>query len=167
MELPRPPIKKTRVLAKAQREGELKAEAQHRAKTFSNKKQFHIWLVERLENLVDKIDPLKLVATVAMTVFVKTGIEWTEDIVSTALGKDSLIRTIASMLPILGIIEAITPEIPPQITQEALDTPQVEFIEWLISFLVAYMLVEHAGEIIQAGGNLLGVAKGLIGGLVG
>jgi len=163
--VPRPPKKKTRVLAKAQREGELKAEIEHINKVFKNKKHLKAWFTLRLQHLLEKIEPLKALAILGTTILIKSGIEWSEIAAEELFKKNSLIRTLMRMAnPFWFLAEGYIPEAPEQI-KEALDQPHVEVIQWIISFAVAYLIVEHGDAIINAGGNVLGVAKGLIGAL--
>jgi len=163
------PIKRTKKLAEAERTGVLKAEEKYHSKLFSNKKQTGIWLAKQFERLIEKIDPLEAVAILTATFFIKQGIEWTENIPTTILQKDSLIRTVIKTIPFFGPLAVmLTPEAPPEFqekVEEALDSPQAEVIQYLLSFVVAYIVVKHPEAIMSLGGNILGVAKGLIGGL--
>lgn len=46
--------------------------------------------------------------------------------------------------------------------KKMLNSPQAELIEWLISFSLAYVIVENFGELVTAGSNVLGIAKSLL-----
>lgn len=163
--MPRPPIKKTKKLAKAQKEGELQAENEFIAKTFKNKKQFLNWAKGKLDGFLEKIDPLETMAILTTTVFIKFGIEWAEDLLTVPVDSD-IFRTIYRMG--LGVIGLLIPPSPEALQQKEklkaiMDSPPMEMFQWGVSFLVAYIIIKHAGELITAGGNILGVAKGLIG----
>jgi hypothetical protein len=47
--------------------------------------------------------------------------------------------------------------------KDTMNSIPVELMEWLISFTLAYLIVENFGAIVGAVGNILGVAKGLLG----
>lgn len=155
MASPRLPIKKTRKLAEAEEVGKLKARVQHRAKTLQNKKQLRVWLVERLERILDKVDPLKTVAVITLTFLIKSSIDWT-NLIKTGSKGLSILYNILLARWTTAIAEGAK-DIEPEDLQD-------EMLEWVISFIVAYMVIEYGGEMIRAGGDLLNVAKGLIGG---
>lgn len=168
--MPRPPKKKTRVTAKAFSKGLLQGQTEHDAKTFKNKKQLQVWLKDRLESLIENIDPLEIVAVAGLTILIKQGIEWTEDIPLTLLQKNSLIRTLMRFVPLVGLsFDIFVPDLPPEAIEalkKAMDSPPMEIIQYVASFIVAFIIVRHADRIIEAGGNILGVAKGLMGALI-
>lgn len=81
--------------------------------------------------------------------------------------KDSIFRVLVKHLPFWrSFIDPLIPSLSPEQVETAkkqMDMPQAEIIQWLISFIVAYLIIDNAGELISAGANILGVAKGLIG----
>lgn len=160
--MPRPAKKKTRVLAEAQRTGELKAENKFRAKVFKNKKQFQNWLVERLETLMKSIDPLELMAVAGTTVLIKQGIDWAQVAVATA--EFNIFNKILTA-DWIGSFQAIIAWVQGSGEPEPQAPTGPELMEWVISFVIAFFLVRHGEALINAGGNMLGVAKGLIGAL--
>lgn len=153
--MPKPAKKKTKVLAHAKKIGELEAERTFNAKWTKNRVK--AFIIERLTKAIDKIDPLKLFAIVGTTYFIKQGIEWTEEMTAVVqkYGKTttpfSFSWVTAHVWDLLGV------------TERPKDLAPEEVIQWGLSFVVAYIIIEHGGELLIAGGNLLGAAKGLIG----
>lgn len=163
--MPRPAKKKTRVLAEAAKTGELNAILKHEFKVLRNKKHFLVSLKNHIGKMVDRVDPLKLASVLVLTVVIKTGIEWAEEAI-TAIRAENVFKTMYRVG--MGVLGLLLPESPsPEEIRKAFDTPIVEVFEWGISFAVAYIIVEHGAELVAAGGNILGVAKGLLGGFVG
>lgn len=158
-------MKKWRTKAKEEKKGALTAIEEHLSKVFSNKKQFKNWLVQKFDSLVDKIDPMKALVILSLTGIIKTGIEWSEEAIA-SLAEPDIFKAV--MKYGLGIFGGLVPPSEAALTQQeqiqkAFDTPQAEIIEWALSFIAAYMIVEHGDALITAGGNILGVAKGLVG----
>lgn len=163
--MPKLPEKKTRLLAKWNRQGVLEAENEFFAKTLKNKKQLKNWLGQKFSVMIDKIDPLKLMAVLSATFFIKSGIEWSEELISIPVDTDIFRMFMRLGYGVLGLLIPKSPEAI-QKTEEFkqfLDTPQVEILEWGLSFLCAYLLVEHADALLAIGGDLIGSAKGLLG----
>jgi hypothetical protein len=156
------------VLAKAAKKGELQAVAENKSKIWSNKKQRTAWMLTQLEKVIDKIDPMKALAILGTTLIIKQGINWAQYLGQKfAEQGGSPVGMVAAILgdlmpgnPVLEALAGITGEKKVNLGGRA------EIMEWVISFTVAYILVEHAGELITAGGNILFAAKGLIGGLL-
>lgn len=102
-----------------------------------------------------------------MTYFIKQGIEWSEELTGPLMQEDSVFRVLIKHLPFWrSFIDPFMPSLTSDQVDTAkkqMDMPQAEAIQWLISFVIAYLLVENAGEIINAGANIIGVAKGMIG----
>jgi len=118
--------------------------------------------------MINRIDPLKLGAILVVTYMIKQGIEWTEEAVALLEGtsKADLIGFPFSATfwwKALGFMEE-DPEVA-QIRAE-MDMPQAELIQWGISFALAWFIMEHGSELLKAGTNIIGVAKGLLGMLV-
>lgn len=127
-------------------------------------------LREHIGKWIDRIniDPLELVAILGTTILIKNGIEWTEQ----SMGNQDLLRTFSKVLvlfnPILGLSWAVgmkpiseligSPEF-----QEKLDSPEVETMQWFLSFTVAYIIVRHFPAIVQTAGSVVNMAKGLLG----
>lgn len=165
--MPKPAKKKTKVLAKAGKIGELEAIRNFNSKW--TKAKWKNFITDRLKEGIDKLDPLKTLAILSATVLIKGGIEWAEDLMTVPVDSD-IFRTIYRMG--LGVIGLLIPPSPEAMQQKErlkalMDSPTMEMFQWGMSFLCAYLLVEHAGELITAGGDIIGSAKGLIGMLKG
>jgi len=93
-------------------------------------------------------DIFKFVSILGVTIIIKQGIEWSESILTTYAG---FIYWIFGSPADLSAIE------------QALDMPQVEIMQWLLSFSAAYLIVENFGELVTAGTNILSMANTLIG----
>lgn len=154
--MPRPAVKKTFKLAKAKKLGELSAKIDHENKTFSNKKMLWVSLKNHLGKMLDRTDPLEMIAVIGATYIIKNGIDWTQGFVEGT--GEFILGAVAQIGTWLGG----TPE--EELVKKITETPEGEVIEWVVSFIVAFIIIRHAGALITAGGNILGVAKGLIGG---
>lgn len=95
----------------------------------------------------------KDIAILGVTLIVKSGIDWEEAAVE---GLNWLIQWVkVEISPLIGDKNAYI---------KALShAPEAEIREWLISFAIAYLIVEHFGEIMTATGNVLGLARQLLG----
>jgi hypothetical protein len=143
---------------------------------------------------------LETVAVIGTAFLIKTGIDWSEEIIAKGVAwldsPNNIITPLAKVIldPVLGVnlgatnleglqiaIERIkllalghyaqgrTPELPkPEATAtdkiRAISTSgTTELLEWIISFVAAYLIVHNFGYIVQAGKDILGVAKSLLG----
>ena len=158
--MPKLPIKKTRTLAKVKKEGELKAITENKAKIFTNKKQLQNWLVARFESLVKDIDALELMAIFGTTVLIKQGIDWAQIAVNEETV--NLFHSILTADWLQSFRDIIALQEPEEPKAEPIGAT---LTEWVISFVVAFILIRHADAVINAGGNILFMAKGLIGAL--
>lgn len=150
MKLPRPPKKKTRVIAKARREGELKAEAEHEYKSIKfiadmlpfmpekYKKNAVLWMKNLLEKHLDKMP--KMVAVLGLTWMIKFTIDWTQGVFKRALER-------ATKMPIPFGLGQVAFEQMPHGRPAIKIGDDTEWQEWLISYVVAYIIIEHGGEI--------------------
>ena len=165
--MPRPAKKKTRVLAKAQKLGELQAELEWEYKTLKNKKHLFVSIKNHIGKMIDKIEPMELIAVLGATYLIKTGIEWTEEILAGAAEfANIVVKATQKYRFVDGAIQVILePEGIPELAEirQALDSAPVEIVEWLLSFMVAYMVVHNFAAIVNAGGSILSLAKTLIG----
>lgn len=112
------------------------------------KQPWGVIIKEYAGEMVKKIDPLKLTATIALTPLVKATLDTTPELLS--LYQKLLI--IGS--PILGFL--FTTQVDPQ------DIKINELYSWIVSFGLAYIVVEHFGEIASAGQSIGGWIAGLI-----
>lgn len=158
------PIKKTRVLAYQAEKGRLKAKIDHAAKTLSNKKQLRVALFIQLKGMIDKIDPLEAIAIGTATFVIKSGMEWSEDVLVKIFKKET---TVLHLIPYFGSIlrmsQAFIPEGDYSPMQKIMDNPAIEILEWAISFCIAFVLIRHPEIITSTAGGLLGASKLLLG----
>lgn len=140
---------------------EIEAEYKH-WKKLPLEDRLRMWL----EDMAKKIDPLETVAILGTTYLIKQGIQWTEiAVANTAFD-------VLQWIKILDPWNIFLPEIPAdaeqnveQALEKALNTPQAEVLEWLISFVCAYLIVKNFDKLVESTGNILGMAKGLLTGL--
>lgn len=183
MNMPRPPKKKTRVVAKARREGELKAEAEHEYKSVKfiadmipflpekYKKNAVIWIKHLVEQHLSEIP--KGIAILGLTVIIRHIIHTTDELAAKvkaiheekpswyAFTPTGLHMTIAeAVVAQFGIAET-------SVSEKKLEGFIPDWTEWLISFALAYIIVEHGGQIALGFGELAGSIKGLVGLLLG
>lgn len=153
----RPPKKKTKILAEAQELGVLKA----RLKMFKNEPS-SVMIKRWIENMANKIDPMELVATIGATYIVKQGIEWSE--ILAAQASKNIFDVINLILPFTHGKDANIPsETLKKALLDSLDTPQVEIIQWFLSFCVGYLVVHNFASIIESGTSILSIGKTLLG----
>jgi hypothetical protein len=118
-----------------------------------------------LREMAEKIDPFETIAIIGATIVIKTGIDWTENVIANF----KPYQVIYFLNPVLGaILQGIEVASDPgnqktATLQKLFDSEPVQVMEWLISFTLAYLIVHNFGAIIQSGGNILSMAKGLIG----
>lgn len=169
--MPRPPIRKTRVLAKAQREGEHKADTEHAYKSVKfiadmlpflpekYKKNAILWMKSLVEKHLHRIP--KAVALIGMTLIVKNVIHTT----------DSLAAKVAEIAGKHPVLFAVTPfvTVAAQLTAEYFAAGKVkeedivpEWAEWLVAFAIAYVIIEHGGQILNFGQQGLAALVGLM-----
>lgn len=146
-------------VAKAKRKGELQAEIE----AWSNK-PFDMRLWELLKPLMEKIDPLEIVAILGGTYVCHDVIFKAPDfktlVAALTLSPAPIVMEIWKL--VLGqdaardLIQQVTHQTPEQFAPGIL--PTGEIMPWLISFGISYFVFRH-------GGNLLGTAKMFFGGL--
>ena len=157
------------MVSKAAEKGRLDAQDEHDAKLFSNKGKKHLEasIANHLGKLIDRIDPFKALAVLATTYAVKTLVIDTTDAILTKItaaiekpvpfGFGSIM---GQYIPYVGEMTKIG-----EMAWERLRTGDVtatveekegaaEWFKWIIAFAVAYMLVEHGGELLGLGQNV-------------
>jgi len=154
MTMGRPPVKSTRALVKAK----LVAEAKFMNSNIGRE----VWLRSQVERLIDKIDPLELTATIAGAFVVYDLIKSMPELLAQAR-----VTTIIAVSPILAVLIdkllggiAITSE-----QQAELDKirNQPDFMLFVKSFVISYLMIKHSGQIINGVGNLTGFIAGMLG----
>jgi len=150
----RPPVKSTRALVKAK----LVAEAKFMNSNIGRE----VWLRQQVEKLIDKIDPLELVSTVMGAFVVYDLIKSTPELVAQAK-----VTTLIAISPILAVIVdkllgglAISQEQSEELARIR-DTP--DFMLFVKSFVISYLMIKHSGQIINGVGNLTGFIAGMLG----
>ena len=156
-------------MSKAAEKGRLDAQDEHDARLFSNrgKKRLEASIATHIGKAIDRIDPIKAAAVLATTYAVKTLVIDTTDAILTKItgamekpipfGFGSIM---GQYLPYVGEITKIG-----EIAWERLRTGDVaatvkekegaaEWFKWIIAFAVAYILVEHGGELLGLGQNV-------------
>ena len=134
-------VRKEKALWKARTEGILDARNKN-----IEKLPIGVLVKQYLGEMIKKIDPLKLTATIALTPIVKMAIDKAPDVLSLYQ------KLIMVGSPIVGWLftQTIDPE------QFRLD----ETFTWVVSFGIAYLVVENFGEILSSGLDIGGfVAK--------
>ncbi len=167
--MPRPAKKKTEVLSEAQETGRLRAQ-----KKFSKTEPFLDKLKPYLMQILHRIDPLEAIAIFGTTIIIKQGINWTEDMFKD-VNVTWLMRFILSPVGAAGqysfefVNEILKKGQAGSLSadetktlKDLLGTPQAEILQWLVSFSAAYIIVHHFGAIVEAGSNVVGMAKGLL-----
>lgn len=166
--MPRPPIKKTRVLAKAQRLGELMAERQ-----FHKNKSLEESFREHIGKMIDRLDPIEAMAVGSSTLLIHQFIlKDTATLTKVANAFSTL--TYAATQPWMVWLQGMTSYLgfgwlfggPPQMkTDESLTgNPTLDqLMLWLLSFVIAVMLVKYGGQIFGMLGKGLGGMAGIIG----
>jgi len=152
--MPRPPIKSTKALVKAK----LVAEA----KFMNSNVGREVWLRSQVEKLIDKIDPLEITATIAGAFVVYDLIKSTPEMLAQAR-----VTTLIAISPLLAIIVdkllgglAITSEQQAEL-DKIRNTP--DFMLFVKSFVISYLMIKHSGQIISGVGNLTGFIAGMLG----
>lgn len=182
MNVPRPGKKKARVLAKAAEEGRLKAQTEHEYKSVKfladiipflpekYKKNAVLWVKHIVEDHLSELP--KGIALLGTTIIVKYLLDTVESL-------RKRIEPMVSVKPgrgILGLVFETVP-LPPAIEEVTITTlygkeaePKDLFPEWqiwLIAFAIAYIIVEHGGQIALGLGEGIKGLTGIVGFLLG
>lgn len=131
------------------------------------KKHPQVWIGERLADIAKKTgvtDVAKIVALVGMTILIKKIIDTTEElkvaiqqpffVVGGKKGTYQWKGPFTYELVPKNLIEAFREGIFP------------DWIDWLIAFSLAYLIIEHFGDIMQTAGNVTSSLRGLLSGLL-
>lgn len=166
--MPRPPVRKTRKLAEAQRLGELMGELK-----FHKRKSLKESLREHIGKIIDTItfrDIVDVIAAAGIAPVIYNCLDkidslknnLTADIEATAIG--ALIGTIifpgiGTMLG--GILATVGKVAVTDVTVSALSVPQS--LKWLLAFGIAWCIVRWGDKMLSAGiGSLAGVVGLLV-----
>lgn len=183
MKMPRGKTARTRKrMAKAEQEGISTALTNEEAKVWTKSKNAMVWVKQILEKHIDKVP--KLLAILGMTYLVKRAIDTSEELTAKAVkvvtgGEPSEIMKLFSWLPIFGpavgvgaaiagfFVPSWIGEPTAKIVEEIPSRLDVEGMEWLLAFTMAYMIVEHGGEIALGFGDIAKSLTGMVGLLLG
>jgi len=128
------------------------------------KKYPQVWFGDRIADMAKNIgitDIAKIAAIVGMTIIVKKVIETSEE-----LSEEVQIISRGAPFGVMGIVgsfifEAVSPQFKAQKIEVGPD-----WLVWVVSFCLAYIIVEHFGSIMHATGNILTSVKGLMSALL-
>jgi len=132
------------------------------AKSYKSIAGREVWLRGQIEKLIDKIDPLELIAVVAGTFIVYDLIKNTQELLVAANSRLSW----AGYSPIFTMVIdlfggfTITAEQKAEI-ERIRNTPDVGL--FIQSFAISYMMIRHSGQIISGVGNLTSFVGGALG----
>lgn len=132
------------------------------------KKPLDVSLRAHIGKLLDSINPMELIAVLGTTYILKQGIEWSEDRLANVTNVIDKVRELTKP-PYPTIGPSTTPPWSANggqwepLIKSALDLPEVELMEWLLSFTAAYLLVHNFGTIVESGASLLKSGMNLLG----
>jgi len=140
-----------------------KIETEFNTKLKLYKKHPEVWIGDRVKDIAKQTgmtDIAKLGAVVGMTFVMKSIIDTTEDIREST---DMIIRYGPVGGPIFGVLRGIFPDMFPSLgmTPEQKEGFFPDWMDWIIAFTLAYIVVEHFGAIMQGAGDILSSMTGL------
>jgi hypothetical protein len=152
--LGRPPVKSTRALVKAKLEAE--------AKFKTSEKGLSLALIE----MMDRIDPLELLAVASGTFMVYDIIKSTPELLA-QVKQFIFTPPVAVAWPLVSILvnkifgsQELTLEQQQQLDQLKNEPDLMLFVK---SFFISYVIVKHSGKIISGVGNITGFIAGFLG----
>lgn len=172
--MPRPPTKRTYKVEKAKTLGRLQAKVEHEYKAVKwladiipflpkkYKKNATLWMKSLLEKHLDKIP--KTIALLGLTYIIKELIRTSDELLTkirTFTGKP--IWETKLFEPIWEKELSLTPIWKKPEVKELLP----EWKEWLIAFTLAYIIIEHGGQIALGLGETVKGLTGIVGFLLG
>ena len=111
---------------------------------------------EHLGRIVDRIDIPEMVAIIGVAHLVKSSIDWTQIVALEVLPKYEF------LFPYLEFMTGMKAPSIAELTEKAKGSVQSDAIKWLLSFSASYLIVHNFGALVQAGTNIIGLAKGLL-----
>lgn len=160
----KPAKKKSRVEAKARRKGELQAEDEKRFAFLDGRRKLSSRALSFFEYVKPQLDVIpKWIAYVGTAILVKKVIHESDEFMSRVnelIGKPTGVGITAAPATLLA------KQLAPKLFGEPADIGEgmlPEVWEWIISFAIAYIIVEHAGAIISALGDIAGSLSKLVG----
>jgi len=142
--LPRPPVKKTFKLAEAEALGRASGEMRaHKKKPLAES------LREHLGKMIDRVDPLEVVAVVGTTYVLHETILASTDVLNKITAKIAINPewVIGVLNPLAGVMLSLMPkpEFPKEL--ENIKTPDSIFL-WVVCFILAFIVVRHGAELL-------------------
>lgn len=153
-------------------------ETEFKTKVGLYKKHPEVWIGDRIADIAKQTgvkDVAKIIAIVGMTILVKKTIDTSEEL----RGHMILVKQIVKAAPFGSVLEyfpflqlitpistVVTAGIPKPEEMPKYEGMFPDWMDWLISFTLAYIIVEHFGSIMHATGNILSSVKGLVTGLL-
>jgi hypothetical protein len=137
--LGRPPVKSSKAVAAAQTKGRLEAETK-----FWDKQPLQKKLKRLLWRKLEQIDPIKLGALLATTYAVHGIVTTLDDNTKAKILRWEITTIIAG--PFAATLAEATIFSRSFVEQKKSSTGELNY--WILSFVVAYILIEHGGEIL-------------------
>ena len=161
--MPRPPVKKTYKVEKARIKAQLDAKDEHDAKAFSfkHKKRWLASIYTHIGKAIDRIDPLQGAAVLGATILIKTTIDASEELRAALLSKKAAYIGVpvagVEMRPLIASPLRTFQSIFGTITEKQAAEYEgffPDWMDWIISFVIAYILVTQGKEILGLAQNL-------------
>jgi len=150
----RPPVKRERAMIKAK----LTAEAKFDKSPIGRE----VWLREQAEKLIDKIDPIELLAAIGGMFIVYDLIKNTQEmlvVASSRLGWAGYSPIFTIIIDMFGGFD-LTAEQKAEIEKIRTSTDIGLYIQ---SFVISYAMIRHSGQIISGVGNMTSFVAGFLG----
>jgi len=168
--LGRPAAKRSYAEAKAAEKGRLQANTEHEAQTFSSKKKLMVSLKEHVGKFIDRIEPLDLAATLALTPLIHGVIANTPAMLSKVSESYGAGLPLWERFLLWGPIGTPLSMLTEQVLPSKEDVKEMEkglasndVYVWLISFALAYIIIKHGGQIAIALGESVKGLTGILG----
>jgi len=155
---------KTTIIKERLRQAALEVEAVKLAsleleQKIHEKKSIGDSLRQHIGKIIDRVDPLETIAIGGLTYFLQPGILGLEQVTTYAQKNLFTWEALTSWKPWLDAAGVDTGSQPQNTTPASLS--QV-VLSWVLAFIVAFIMIRHAGKIIETAGNALNLVKMLI-----
>lgn len=161
----RPAKKKNYFESKAREKGILDAHTEHTAHIFRDKKKMQNYVFDKINSIIDRIEPLEAAAILGATYLIKTVVLDTSEQIVTKIkvasekpvpfGFGYIAGQYIGMIPFLGPIFTGMVDLATHVAtgttveQEIRKTDVLpDVISWLLAFILAYVLVKHGGALL-------------------
>lgn len=132
-------------------------------------KEWRLVFKRYLDKFIENVDPLEMVAVLGVSYLVKNGIDWGQIVTAEILGGFAEVSKfwykILDPFNLFGLqdLPGISDEEIKQKISDMSKAPTTEIIEWVISIALGFIIVRYFDALIEAGGDVLSLAKSLIG----